>query len=51
MYTDSHIESCCGCLVGTTITAVHTLEKAGVRAAFINAVLAAADRSEQLAKL
>ncbi|KAL3138491.1 hypothetical protein ABBQ32_006281 [Trebouxia sp. C0010 RCD-2024] len=36
---------------GTTITAVHELEKAGVRAAFINAVLSAADKSEQLAKL
>lgn len=36
---------------GTTIHAVHALEKAGVRAAFINAVLTAADRSEQLAKL
>lgn len=36
---------------GTTIAAVHELEKAGVRAAFINAVLASADRSAQLAKL
>ncbi|DBA71014.1 hypothetical protein WJX79_000498 [Trebouxia sp. C0005] len=36
---------------GTTIHAVHALEEAGVRAAFINAVLTAADRSEQLAKL
>ena len=38
-------------LAGTTIAAVHELEKAGVRAAFINAVLASADRSAQLAKL
>lgn len=40
-----------GLCAGTTITAVHELEKAGVRAAFINAVLSAADKSEQLAKL
>lgn len=41
----------CTALAGTTIAAVHELEKAGVRAAFINAVLASADRSAQLAKL
>ena len=33
---------------GTTIEAVHELEKAGVRAAFINAVRAAADKSKKL---
>ncbi len=43
--------SCDATAAGTTIHAVHALEKAGVRAAFINAVLTAADRSEQLAKL
>ena len=36
---------------GSTAYAIHELEKAGVRSAFINAVLAAADRSAQLAKL
>ena len=34
---------------GTTIAGVHELEKAGVRAAFINAVLAAATRADELA--
>jgi len=34
---------------GTTIAAVHELEKAGVRCAFINAVTAAAQRADQLA--
>ena len=43
--------SCDATAAGTTIHAVHALEKAGVRAAFINAVLTAADRSEQLARL
>jgi pyrroline-5-carboxylate reductase len=45
------MQSCDATAAGTTIHAVHALEKAGVRAAFINAVLTAADRSEQLAKL
>ena len=35
--------------IGTTIAGVHELEKAGVRAAFINAVLAAATRADELA--
>ena len=35
---------------GTTIAAVHQLEKAGIRAAFMNAVKAAADRGTELAK-
>ncbi|KAH7618716.1 hypothetical protein Ndes2526B_g05633 [Nannochloris sp. 'desiccata'] len=34
---------------GTTIAGVHELEKAGVRAAFINAVNAAASRADELA--
>lgn len=34
---------------GTTIAAIHELEQAGVRAAFLNAILAASKRSEQLA--
>ena len=40
-----------GMCAGSTAYAIHELEKAGVRSAFINAVLAAADRSAQLAKL
>ncbi|KAK9810248.1 hypothetical protein WJX72_007313 [[Myrmecia] bisecta] len=36
---------------GTTIAGVHELEKAGVRAAFINAVVAASNRADELAKL
>jgi pyrroline-5-carboxylate reductase len=34
---------------GTTITGVHELERAGVRAAFMNAVYAATQRAEELA--
>jgi pyrroline-5-carboxylate reductase len=36
---------------GTTIAGVHELEKAGVRAALMNAVVAAAGRATELAKL
>ena len=36
---------------GTTIAAVHALEQAGVRAAMMNAVLAAANRGDELAKM
>ena len=36
---------------GTTIRAVHALEKGGVRAAVIDAVLAAASRSEELGRV
>lgn len=35
---------------GTTIAGVHELEKAGIRAAFMNAVTGAAARSEELSK-
>jgi pyrroline-5-carboxylate reductase len=35
---------------GTTITAIRELENAGVRAAFLNAIQAAMDRSRELAK-
>jgi pyrroline-5-carboxylate reductase len=35
---------------GTTIAAVHELEKGGVRNSFINAVKAAAERSKELSK-
>src|SRR5215203_549167 len=35
---------------GTTITAIRELEQAGVRAAFLNAIQAAMDRSRELAK-
>ncbi len=36
---------------GTTIAGVHELEKAGLRAACMNAVLAAANRANELSKL
>jgi pyrroline-5-carboxylate reductase len=36
---------------GTTIAGFHELEKAGVRSAFINAVLAATQRADELAKM
>ena len=36
---------------GTTIAGVHQLEKGGMRAAFIDAVCAAAARSKELSKL
>jgi len=36
---------------GTTITGVHELEKAGVRAAFMNAVLGAAHRADEMSKM
>lgn len=36
---------------GTTIAGVHSLENSGVRAAMMNAVTAAAERSEELSKL
>jgi pyrroline-5-carboxylate reductase len=35
---------------GTTINAIRELEQAGVRAAFLNAIQAAMDRSRELAK-
>ena len=36
---------------GTTIAGVHELEKNSMRASFINAVVAATNRSKELAKL
>ncbi|KAG2454963.1 hypothetical protein HYH02_000789 [Chlamydomonas schloesseri] len=36
---------------GTTIAGVHELERAGTRAAFMNAVVAATDRANQLSKM
>lgn len=36
---------------GTTIAGVHELEKTGVRNAFINAVLQATKRADELSKL
>ncbi|EFJ11423.1 hypothetical protein SELMODRAFT_235312 [Selaginella moellendorffii] len=36
---------------GTTIAGLHELEKGGVRAAFINAVVAATERGEKLSKM
>lgn len=42
----------CSLLIpGTTIAGVHELEKAGIRNAFINAVLAASQRADELSKL
>ena len=38
-------------LVGTTIAGVHELEKAGVRAAFMNAVTVAASKADALASI
>ena len=35
---------------GTTIRGIHTLEESGVRAAFMNAVIAASNRSKELGK-
>jgi pyrroline-5-carboxylate reductase len=35
---------------GTTIAAIRELERAGVRAAFLNAIQAAMDRSRELAR-
>ena len=35
---------------GTTIAAIRELEQAGVRAAFLNAIQAAMERSKELAK-
>jgi pyrroline-5-carboxylate reductase len=35
---------------GTTIAAIRELEQAGVRAAFLNAIQAAMDRSRELAR-
>ena len=40
----------CG-LAGTTIAGYHELEKGGVRAGLINAVLAATQRADELSKL
>lgn len=36
---------------GTTIAGVHELEKAGVRAAFMNAVFSATQRANELSRL
>ncbi len=36
---------------GTTIAGVHELEKGGIRAAFMNAVVAATNRADELSKL
>ena len=41
----------CLWLAGTTIAGVHELEKAGIRAAFMNAVVAAANKADELAKM
>jgi pyrroline-5-carboxylate reductase len=35
---------------GTTIQGIHALEEAGVRAAFMNAVIRASERSKELGK-
>ena len=40
-----------GVNVGTTIAGVHELEKSGVRNAFINAVIQATKRADELSKL
>jgi pyrroline-5-carboxylate reductase len=36
---------------GTTIAGIHELERAGTRAAFMNAVYAATQRADELAKM
>jgi pyrroline-5-carboxylate reductase len=36
---------------GTTIAGVHALEKGGVRAALMDAVMAATERAKELSKL
>lgn len=36
---------------GTTIAGVHSLERSGLRAAMMDAVVAAADRADELSKL
>ncbi len=38
-------------IAGTTIAGVHELERGGMRVAFINAVLAASTRADELSKL
>lgn len=43
------ISNCCA--AGTTIAGVHELEKAGVRAAFMNAVTTAANKADSLASI
>lgn len=39
------------CDTGTTIAGYHELEKAGVRAGLINAVVAATNRADEISKL
>ena len=36
---------------GTTIAGIHELERTGMRAAFMNAVMAASNRSREMSKL
>ena len=36
---------------GTTIAGIHALEKAGTRAAFMDAVVAATERAKQMSKM
>lgn len=49
LLTTANVPFCAA--AGTTIAGVHELEKAGVRAAFMNAVTVAASKADSLASI